>query len=149
MRVFDYVHRSQHALRGQPNVLALGCFREGTLYEVSLQQVGGPSADFTGVLYSRQQAAAGFVSSAVDPESADEQTDAMGDPTLYKVGSTIAGTSGVGSFTSATGVPYCNADGGVTRAKNRIYLVLTPASGGGDQDTAWDVRVRGTSIPNV
>lgn len=146
MRISQIVHRSQPAVLGLPTLLELGFPREGTIFEISVRQVGGTSVAFTADVYNARRAVTPGVSSGGDPTIT---TDDLGDPALYRVVPQISGTSGnVGQFADSTGVPFRNLDGGWTRAEGKIYVVLTPGSSGGDQSATWDVSFKVATPPS-
>lgn len=145
MRVIDMHHRNQQAVGGQANVLELGCPREGSIDKIVVVQTGGTPAAFTYDVYSRRAAAeAAPSSSSLTDDPTTDADEGMALSSLYRVNSApVAATSGQpGTFEPAAPVKYRNADAGngMTRAKQRIYLALTP---GGSGDMSFDVRITG------
>lgn len=150
MRVVDIHHRNVPATGGQTNVIALGCFREGAIDKVVVLQTGGVSAAFSYDLYSRQEAAESLGSGSLSDNPGTPADEGMATASLYKVNTTaVSATAGSpGTFEPPASVKYRNADAGsgMTRAKGRIYLVLT-SEGSGPQ--SFDVRIIGLTPQNV
>lgn len=145
MRIAPIYHRSVPAVLGVANLLELGCFVEGRIQEISIKQVGGTPVAFTADVFSARRAYDPGVSSGNDP---DTPADDVADPTLYRVVPQISALAGAtGTYSSTSGQLYRNMDGGWSRGEYKIYIVLTLPSGAGDQQTAWDVKILGTSMP--
>ena len=149
MRVIVLHHRNQRAVGGQPNVLELGCPREGAIDKIVVVQTGGTAVAFTYDVYSRRAAADTFGSGSSADNSDTPADEGMALTSLYRVnGTTVTAASGQpGTFEPTAPVKYRNADAGngMTRARQRIYLVLTPEGSG---DMSFDVCITGLTPQN-
>lgn len=150
MRVIDLHHRDKRVLGGQSNVLELGCPREMAIDKITVVQTGGDSAAFSYDVYSRLAAAETLGSGSSADNSDTPADEGMALASLYRVNAnTVTATAGQpGTFEPDSPVKYRNADAGngMTRAKQRVYLSLTP---GGSGDMAFDVRIVGLTPQNT